>query len=582
MTTANARTNPFVAKWRRPLRSGILALMLLVVVARAHAAPFYSGGAAATAHPTATAAALAVLAQGGNAVDAAVAAAFAMGVVDPFYNGIGGGGFALLHLAKSGEDFAVDFRETAPGRATRTMYEKASSVDGPLAVAVPGAVKGYLEIHKRYGRLPRARLIAAAIRAARDGFTVTPRYREFAQSREACLRADPDATKIFLPGGVVPALGALIRQPALAKTLETISREGESAFYTGSIGKRLVANLESKGGIITLKDLRDYTVRWRTPLEGSYRGYRFISMPPPSGGGLLLVQLFGIIEKLGKEGPAARTPEALHTFIEALKLVTETRLKYVADPDFVKVDTEKLISPEYIAELASRITPTAASPAIGQPGAKDAGTATPPPDAGKNTTHISVIDADGNAVAMTTTLNYGFGSCVVAGDTGVLLNDEMDDFTTKPGAANAFGLVMGPQNEIAPGKRPLSSMSPTIVFAHDAPKRAMIAIGAPGGPTIPTSVAQVLSHIIDAKRDVVTAVSLGRVHHQYLPPEAWVDSVGIDLATKEALEARGHRWKSFPRWGDVEVVLWDPVSGFFTAAADPRNEGLGAGVRALP
>lgn len=562
----------------------VVAAALVVLSCTAFAARPWAGGAVAAAHPLGSAAGTELLEAGGNAVDAAVAAAFTMAVVGPYHSGLGGGGFAVVHLAKDGSDVAFDFREVAPIKATRDMYlldgkfVPQRATDGVLAVAVPGAVKGYLELHAKYGKLPRAKVLAPAIRAATKGFPVTPKYRDLATQRRACLQQDPEASRIFLVAGEVPALGTTLKQPDLARTLSALAKQGDVPFYKGAIGKALVATVSAGGGLVSMEDLAAYRTTWRAPLEGRYRGHRVVTMPPPSAGGLALLETFGIIEARGVKGPASREVEAVHTFIEALRLAYADRARVVGDPAFVDVPVSQLTSASYVAGLAARIDPKRATrsatlmprellPAPGDEGA--------PPK--KNTTHISVIDRDGNAVALTTTINYYFGSCVVARGTGVLLNDEMDDFTGQPGVPNTFGLVMGAANEIAPGKIPVSSMTPTLVFQKDKDHDVLLAVGSPGGSTIPTTVMQVVSNVVDQGLDVVRAVGRGRIHHQWMPDEVWVDPDGLDPATRQALEAWGHTFRPLKGWGDAEAVMVDPTSGLRSAASDPRNEGSPSG-----
>ncbi len=554
------------------------ALTLIAVLALpAFAARPWSGGAVAAAHPLGSAAGREMLEAGGNAVDAAVATAFTMAVVGPYHSGLGGGGFAVVHLVKDGTEVAFDFREVAPAKATRDMYlvdgklvpEKAT--DGALSIAVPGAVKGYLELHSKYGKLPRAKVLAPAIRAATQGFVVTPKYRDLATKRLACLQQDPEAARLFLRDGAAPAIGTVLKQADLAKTLTALAKQGATPFYEGAIARAIVSTVEAKGGVLSADDLKQYHTTWRTPLQGRYRGHRIVTMPPPSGGGLAMLETFGLIEARGVKGPASREVESVHTFIEALRLAYADRGRYVGDPAFVEVPVERLLSGAYLGELSTKIDPKKAT-------RSNTLTLEAPIDpTKKNTTHVSVIDRDGNAVALTTTINYYFGSCVVAKGTGVLLNDEMDDFAAQPGVPNTFGLVMGEANAIAPGKIPTSSMTPTLVFMKGRDREVLLSVGSPGGSTIPTTVMQVISNVIDGEFDVVRAVGRGRIHHQWLPDEVWVDPDGLDPATQRALEAMGHTFRKLPGWGDAEAVMVDPVTGLKTAASDPRNEGQPAG-----
>lgn len=561
-----------------------LLALLLVVSLPVQAARPWSGGAVAAAHPLGSAAGLEMLEAGGNAVDAAVATAFTMAVVGPYHSGLGGGGFAVLHLAKEGKDLAFDFREVAPAKATRDLYlvdgkfDPKRATDGALSVAVPGAVKGYLELHAKHGRLPRAKVLAPAIRAAAKGFVVTPKYAELAKNRAECLAQDPEAARIFLRDGAAPAVGTLLKQPDLAKTLTLLAQKGDAPFYEGAIAQAIARTMEEKGGLVSLEDLKAYRPTWRAPLEGRYRGHRIVTMPPPSAGGLAMLETFGLVEAAGAPGPASREVGALHVFIEALRRSYVDRSRYVGDPRFVETPVQRLLDPAALKTLAATIDPKQATrserlmPKELLPPGADA-----PPSPKKNTTHLSVVDKEGNAVALTTTINFWFGSCVVAKGTGVLLNDEMDDFTGQVGVPNIFGLVMGEANAIAPGKIPVSSMTPTLVFQKGRDAEVLLAVGSPGGSTIPTTVMQVISNVVDLGLDVSRAVGRGRLHHQWMPDEVRADADAFDPATQQALEALGHRVKRVPAWGDAEAVLVDPVTGLRTAASDPRNEGAPAG-----
>ncbi len=570
---------------------GLVVLVLCVLgVPPAQAARPYRGGAVATAHPEASAAALEMLNKGGNAVDAAVAAAFTLAVVGPYHSGVGGGGFALVHEAKAGHTTVLDFREVAPQAATRDMYVKDGQVvpglstDGALSVAVPGAVAGYLELLQKHGKLSPAVVLAPAIRVARQGFWVSPKYQQMAEMRVQCLAKDPEAARIFLtrsPEGAwaVPPIGHLVKQPDLARTLQALAKRGAKAFYAGPTAQAMVDTVKAGGGVLTLEDLATYKTRPATALEGSYRGHRLLTMPPPSAGGLAVVQVLGALERRFPQQLPYRDPQALHIYAEAVRRVYVDRVKYLGDPAFVKIPLQQLASPGYIGDLAGSIDPKKATPSASLlPPVEGAPSSTLPPEPQKkNTTHISVIDKDGNAVAMTTTVNYAFGSCVVAKGTGVLLNDEMDDFAARPGVPNAYGLVTGEPNAIAPGKVPLSSMSPTLVFSKEDPKRVMLAVGSPGGSTIPTTVIQTISNVVDHGMDLTRAVGEGRLHHQYLPDELWVDRWGLEPATQAALEALGHKIRRVDAWGDAEAVFSDPRTNLRYSASDPRNEGAALG-----
>ncbi len=569
-------------------RCALQGLAVLVVVwgAGAEAARPYRGGAVATAHPQASAAALKMLEQGGNATDAAVAAAFTLAVVGPYHSGLGGGGFALVHEAKTGQTQVLDFREVAPKAATRDMYVKDGKVvpglstDGALSVAVPGAVAGYLELLSQHGKLPPKVVLGPAIEAARKGFWVTPKYQQMAKQRLECLRQDAEASRLFLAKNAqgeadVPPIGHMIRQPEMARTLTQISQKGAKAFYAGPVAQAMVDTVKAGGGVLTLEDLKEYKTRRHAPLEGSYRGHRILSMPPPSAGGIAVLQVLGALEKLRPQ-MSFKDPEALHLYVEAVRRVYVDRVKYLGDPAFVDIPLKRLLSTGYIADLAGSIDPKKATVSATLLPPKEGVPATTLPEK-KNTTHISVIDKDGNAVALTTTVNYYFGSCLVAKGTGVILNDEMDDFAAQPGVPNAFGLVTGEANAIAPGKVPLSSMSPTLVFSKEDPKRVMLAVGSPGGSTIPTTVIQVISNVVDHGMDVTRAVGEGRLHHQYMPDELWVDTYGVEPATLATLEAKGHKIRRATAWGDAEAVYSDPKTNLRYSASDPRNEGMALG-----
>jgi len=577
---------------RRPSSTVLLAVLLC---SAAHAARPYRGGVVATAYPQASAAALEMLDKGGNAVDAAVAAAFAAGVVGPYHNGVGGGGLALVALPETGEVLALDFREVAPAAASRDMYirdgqaQPKLATDGGLAVAVPNAAQGYLALLDRAGTLKRSVVLAPAIRLAKEGFAVTPKYQQLAGPRVECLRANADAARLFLrpgDGGApdVPPLGTIIRQPELARTLEQLVAKGPSIFHTGPIAKAIVSSAREAGGVLTEDDLARIRVRWRTPLSGQYRGHRIAAFPPPSAGGVVILETLGVLEKLRPDGYVRRAPEDLHLLIETLRRAYSDRARYLGDPDQVDVPTARLISAEHVAELAASIDPRRATPSAALGGAaarQDAGTPSRTAVGGtesKHTTHISVMDRWGGAVSLTTTLNTGFGSCVVAKGTGVLLNNQMDDFSLQPGVPNSYGLVSEEVNAIAPGKIPLSSTSPTLVFQKDRPGRVLLAVGSPGGSTIPTTVLQVITNVLDAKLNLPMAVSAGRVHEQWLPDVVLVDRESIEPATRAALEAMGHRFRVFDGpLGDAEAVMEDPQTGLHYSASDPRNEGAALG-----
>jgi gamma-glutamyltranspeptidase/glutathione hydrolase len=566
-------------------------------------------GAAATAHAQASEAAAQVLRTGGNAVDAAVAAAFVLSVVEPQSSGLGGGGFALLWMERLRQAHVLDFREVAPEAATADMFARAGlppkpSLDGGLAVAVPGAVRGYAELARRFGTRPLPRLTEPAARLAEGGFRIGHAYAERAQERVACLSADGAAAAEFLtrgapPGGagdgastargrgggagghlrarpeasaargpgawVAPAPGARLVRKDLARTLRLLGRDPD-AFYRGPLARRIADAVRARGGVLTAADLAAYRVRERTPLEGSYRGYRVLTMPPPSAGGAILLGILGALEAEDPRAGGYRPDRYLHVMIEAEKRLYARRAASFGDPDQVKgvrEEAEALASRAFArklrAEIGERATPAAQVTVEAGMG---------------GTSHVSVVDREGNAVALTTTVNYYFGSCVLVPGTGILLNDEMDDFETSPGAANAYGLTGRGKNAVAPGRVPVSSMAPTLVF--DPGGRLVMAVGAAGGARIPTAVAQAILHVIDDGMHLDEALSAPRIHHQYTPDVVQVEPNGLEAATVRQLEARGHALSFAPsRWPNAQAAGIAP-SGMREAASDPRHEGAPA------
>lgn len=561
-----------------------LVLSLVTFCTPAWADRPYQKGAVAAAHPLASEAGAKMLEQGGNAIDAAVAAALVMGVAGPYHSGLGGGGFAVVHTARDGATRVADFREVAPQGATREMFVRdgkpvaSLSRDGALSVAVPGAMVGYLELQEKYGALPRAKVLAPAIAVAKKGFVVTPQYVFYVNERLECLAQDSEAAGIFLSarddGGFdAPALGTMLKQPALAKTLEKLSREGVKAYLQGSLGDAIAKTVQSKGGLITKDDVSSYRMRWRVPLWGTYRGLKVATMPPPSAGGIAVLQVLGALERLGPKGLASREVSVVHTYIEALRRAYVDRYKFLGDSAATPLPTEALVSPAGIDALYASIDPKKATRSKVLLDAANAKKTEQ-----QHTTHVSAMDSKGNAVALTTTVNFIFGSCLVAKGTGILLNDQMDDFAALPGTPNAYGLVTGEANAVAPGKIPLSSMSPTLVFDEKG-EQVRLAVGSPGGSTIPTTVIQVVSHVVDGKLQVSRAVGWPRIHHQWLPDIVKLDSFALEPETRKALEAMGHTFDVTDYgWGDAEAVLRDSATGVITAGSDPRREGQSHGL----
>ncbi|MFQ6021753.1 MAG: gamma-glutamyltransferase [Acidiferrobacterales bacterium] len=524
--------------------------------------------AIATAHPLATQAGREVLRQGGNAFDAAVAVAAALGVVEPAGSGLGGGGFWLLHRADDGFEIMIDARERAPLGASRDMYLNRNgepiprlSLDGPLAAAIPGTPAALAHIAERYGRLALAKSLAPATRLARMGFPVTPRYRRLARLRRSALQASPAAAQVFLEDGEVPQEGDLVRQPALAAVLARIAQQRRRGFYAGSVAQQLVSGVRDAGGIWTLDDLAAYQVTERTPVRGRYGDLHITSASLPSSGGIVLLQMLNVLQRtaLARTSGAAQA----HVVIEAMRRAYRDRARYLGDPDFVAVDVARLLAPDYADQLRATIDPERATPSEPLPGGA-------PREHGSQTSHFSVIDRDGNRAAATLTINYAFGSGFMAPGTGVLLNNEMDDFVVKPGVPNAYGLVGTEANAIAPGKRPLSSMTPTFL-END---KAVVILGTPGGSRIISMVLLATLEFAHGRGDPTDWVALPRFHHQYLPDVVVYEPGAFSQAEIDALHARGHELRRRARpYGNMQVVAWYKRSNRLEAAADPRGEG---------
>jgi gamma-glutamyltranspeptidase/glutathione hydrolase len=545
-------------------------------------APAATHGAAATAHPLATEAAIATLKRGGNAMDAAVAASFVISVVRPQSTGLGGGGFMLWHDAKSGAVEVFDFRERAPLAATPDMFVDEAgkpipnaSVDGHLAVGTPGLVAGLFAAQQKHGKLPWSELLAPAIAAAEDGFAVYPSLAEAMAERQSQLAAFPASRATYLRDGAPYRVGDTLRQPELAWTLRQVAARGAAGFYQGPVRDRLLAEMRRGHGLNTAADLDAYQVKSRAPVEGRYRGYRIASMPPPSSGGAHIVEMLNMLA--GDDPRSMPQPAFLHLLAETMRRAFADRARWLGDPDFVAVPLKGLISPEYARARRQTIDLGSASRSdrIGAgtpPGAEAGKVSSAATRESKSTSHLSIIDGDGNAVATTQTVNYSFGSCVVAEGTGVVLNDEMDDFSIKSDVPNVFGLVTGDANAPAPGKTMLSSMSPSFVFGPDG--KLVLALGSPGGPRIISATLQTIIGVIDFQRPLPAAVAAPRIHHQWLPDELRVEKGAFSPETLAALRAFGHTLKEAGPIGDVEAVSRD-ADGGLVAASDPRSEGVG-------
>ena len=521
----------------------------------------------ASAHPQATQAGMDILASGGNAFDAAVAVSAALAVVEPYSSGIGGGGFWLLHRQRDGFQVMVDGREKAPLAAYRNMYLDDDgnvipdlSVNGALAAGIPGTPAALVHIARRYGKLPLHRSLAPAIRLAREGFKVDESYRRMAGFRLAVLQNDRAAADIFLLNDEVPAIGHRIVQSDLADTLIAIARFGDAGFYRGTLARQLVVGVRAAGGIWSMRDLAEYRVVEREPVRGEYQGLRITSAAPPSSGGIALLTMLNMLADFPLQ--SLDEPARTHLIIEVMRRAYRDRAEYLGDSDFVDVPIERLSSRAHARQTGASIELRQATPS-----ASLDGKGTEPE--GLDTTHFSILDQAGNRVAATLSINYPFGACVIPPGTGVLLNDEMDDFSAKPGAPNVYGLVGADANAIEPGKRPLSSMSPTFVESE----QGVAILGTPGGSRIIT---MVLLGILDlaAGNDPLSWVALPRFHHQYLPDVVQFEPAAFTAALQQELLARGHALKPLDaRYGNMQAIYWNKQTGQVIPASDPRGIG---------
>ena len=545
----------------------LFSLLLVSVTTSVASQSKPSQAAIASAHPIATQAGFEILEQGGNAFDAAVAVSATLAVVEPYSSGIGGGGFWLLHDSKSKKNIMIDGRETAPLKATRNMYLDKSgnvipglSVDGALAAGIPGEPAALAHIAKKYGRLSLTQSLAPAIRAAEKGFVVTEHFIRMAGFRLKALQQSKDAAKIFLKDNKVAPLGFVIKQPELAQTLKAMAKYGHKGFYAGEVAKKLVNSNNKAGGIWSLKDLESYKIKERQPIVSDYKGYRLTSVAPPSSGGVALAEMLNILSHYNLE--QLSESNRVHVIVEAMRRTYRDRAEYLGDADFVNVPVKKLISKEYAKSLQQKIDFEKATPSSSLKGVADT-------SGGNHTTHFSILDKQGHRVSATLSVNYPFGSGFVAEGTGVLLNDEMDDFSAKPGVPNVYGLVGAEANAIEPGKRMLSSMSPTFIESEDK----LAVIGTPGGSRIITMVLHGILATIEGK-NAEHVVNLPRYHHQYLPDVIQYEPNTFTDATLKTLKELGHKLKPLENtFGNMQVVIWDKKENIVTAASDRRGEG---------
>jgi gamma-glutamyltranspeptidase/glutathione hydrolase len=542
-----------------------IGLLLAVLAIAAFAGERPGKAAIASAHYLATEAGHEILAAGGNAFDAAIAVSAVLAVVEQTSSGIGGGGFWLLHRAADDFEIMVDAREQAPAAAHKDMYlnedgsvNRDLAVNGPLAAAIPGEIAGLEHLAQHYGRLSLARNLQPAIRIAREGFPVYEKYHSMAVRKRETLLRWPGAGEALLDGGEVPEIGQVIRQPDLAWVLEQVAERGADGFYQGVVAEKLVAGVRAAGGIWTLEDMLAYRVKEREPIRTAYQRYALVTAPPPSSGGIAIAEMLNMLEvyPLARLGSAQRA----HLIVEAMRRAYRDRAIYLGDPDFYEVPVEMLTSQHYADGLRASIMLDKATPSSMLPGEESL------PE-GTDTTHFSIIDADGNMVAATLTVNLPFGSSFMVPGTGFVLNNEMDDFSAKPGEPNAFGLIGFTANEIQPYKRPLSSMSPTFMLGDDR----VAAIGTPGGSRIIT---MVLLGILDFMEGngPESWVSLPRFHHQYLPDQISAEQDAFTAAEVEALRALGHTVDVRSRqWGNMHGVMWNRRTGEVSAGSDPRS-----------
>jgi len=570
-------------------KSLITLLVAAVLLPAAAAAPMHPVHAqhaiVVSLHELASKAGVEVMQAGGNATDAAVATGFALAVVHPQAGNLGGGGFMLLRMTDGTTHF-IDYREKAPAAATANMYLDAqgnvipdASLVGYKAIGVPGSVAGLVYAQKRYGKLPLERVIAPAIALAREGFVLA--WEDAQDFHDGSLAKFRESRRIFQRDGNYYKAGETFRQPELARTLERIAKNPDD-FYHGAMARELAASIQKGGGLVTAEDLANYEVKEREPVRGNYRGYQIISAPPPSSGGIALVEILNILEGYDLAKLGNRSAKSIHLTSEAFRRAFYDRAEFLGDPDFAKIPVAQLIDEKYASAWRESIDPAhaSASKELRRPSVfseldsyaavHEQPLAVHEPN---HTTHYSVVDGAGNAVAVTTTLNESFGSGVTAEGLGFLLNDEMDDFASKQGVPNTYGLIQGPANAIGPGKRPLSAMVPTIVLKDG---KLYMVLGAEGGPTIITTVANILMSVVDYGMDIQEAVNAPRSHNQWIPDQIRVER-GLSPDTLHMLETMGQKLDRDSEWGDAEAIAIDLVSGERLGASDGRNNGKAVG-----
>lgn len=556
----------FLQKWSKPLTMAAL-LVSSSLYAASNPAVEAKNGMVVTSQHLASQVGVDILKLGGNAIDAAVAVGYAQAVVNPCCGNIGGGGFMTVHLA-DGTDTFINFRETAPAAASANMYldaegnvKKGASLYGYLAAGVPGTVLGMETARQKYGKLSREQVMGSAIKLAREGFVLTRADTDILDTTVARFKQDPESAKIFLrPDGSALQPGDRLVQSDLANTLEAIAKDGPDAFYKGKVPQAVEAAAKQGGGILTAADFANYKVTETPPITCSYRGYKFVSAPPPSSGGVTLCEILNVVEGYDLKSMGFNSAAAIHTLTEAMRHAYMDRNTYLGDPEFIKNPIDRLVSKSYAEEIRKKIVADKATPSENvQPGME--------PHEKPETTHYSIVDHDGNAVSTTYTVNGRFGAVVIAPGTGFFLNDEMDDFTVKVGEKNLYGLVQGTANSIAPGKRPLSSMSPTLVTKDN---KIFMVLGSPGGSRIITITLQTALNVIDHGMAPQEAVDAPRIHHQWLPDEVYYEQRGVSADTLKLLSGMGYKMVEQTPWGAAELIL---VGLPGAAGVSPANSG---------